>query len=175
MIAAKKKFDEHDRQKVIVAIEQHFGISLKKIGSYRKYLSDQHGRRYIVLGGYEDWHGISRNIFDEEEATLGDTTLIIGKRSKTHIEIYSGSFQPLLDSKAHLAKTEDQYVFNLQSSTSGITVREVPNLRLRRLGEAKYSLEENQTERKEHEITALIERLSPKKRQELFQSLKERW
>jgi hypothetical protein len=147
---------------------------LKKIGSYRKYLRDQDGRRYIVLGGYEDWHGIPQKIFEAKKATPGDTTLVIGKRSKVHINIYSGSFLPLTDSKALLSKTDDEYVFNLQTSTNGITVREVPNIQLRKLGEAQYSQEEKQAGRKDREISTYLEHLSPQERQELIELLKER-
>ena len=169
----KAKFDEDDRRRVIAAIEKRFSVSLLAIGSYRKYLRDDRGRRYIVLGGYEEWHGIPKKIFESEKAAPADTILVIAKRSKAAIEIYSGPFRPLLDHRDVLPKTAKEYVFNLRSSTSGLSVREVPSLLLRRLDEARYSLEEKQSETKARQVAALVERLSPSERAELIQRLKE--
>jgi hypothetical protein len=169
----KKKFDEDDRRRVIAVIEQHFGISLKAIDSYRKYLRDEHGSRYIVLGGYEDWHGIPRKIFAAEEASPADTTLIIAKRSKTAIDIFSGPLRPLLDRKDDLPKTNHEYVFNLSFGANGLKVREAPNLVLRRLDETRYSVEEKQAEIRAREIAALVGGLSTAERAELIRRLKE--
>lgn len=171
-MTAKKKFDEDDRRRVIAVIERHFDISLRAISSFRKYLRDEQGRRYIVLGGYEDWHGISRRIFALEEASPADTTLIIAKRTKAAIDIFSGPFRPLLDHKHDLPKTDTQYEFNLCSGINGLTVREVPNLVLRRLGETDYTVEEKQAEIRNREVAALLDRLSPTERAELIQRLK---
>ena len=61
------KFDEQDRKKVISEVEKHFNVNLSRVGSRRKYLEDSSHKSYWVIGGYEDWHGIPPDMFEQEE------------------------------------------------------------------------------------------------------------
>jgi len=168
------KFDEDDRKRVIAAIENHLGVTLRPIGSRRKYLRDENGRRYLVLGGYDHWHGIPRSIFRDEEATPGDTLLVIAKRYRDDIDIYVGPFQPLLKNKARLPTTvNDQYVFNLRPVTQGFLIKEVPSLVLSQIGETKFTRDEKAGDRRFRQAVAMLDRLSPEERAELLRKLQE--
>lgn len=168
------KFDEDDRKHVISAIENHYGVRLNPIGRRRKYLRDESGRRYLVLGGYDHWHGIPRSIFRDEEGNPGDTLLVIGKRYRDDIDIYVGPFQPLLKNRARLPTTSsDQYVFNLKPVTHGFVIAEVPSLALSQIGGAKFTPDEKAGQKRFNQAVAMLDRLSPKERGELLRKLKE--
>ena len=105
-MSSKPKFDENDRRQVIAAVERHLGVRLVALGSRRTYLKDENGHRYIVLGGYGDWHGIPPEIFAAEEGRCDEATLVIAKRYEEEIEIYMGSFSLLLRHKRDLRVSE---------------------------------------------------------------------
>jgi hypothetical protein len=71
------KFDEYDRREVISKLENCLQVKLSPIGRRHKYLRDTNGRRYCILGGCGDWHGIPEEIVKEEENLGGDSVLVI--------------------------------------------------------------------------------------------------
>ena len=160
--------------RVIEAIENHFSVTLRPIGSRRKYLRDENGRRYLVLGGYDHWHGIPRSVFRDEEANPGDTLFVIAKRYRDDIDIYVGPFQPMLKNKGRLPTTvNDQYVFNLRPVTRGFVVKEIPTLVLSQIGGTKFSPDDKVGNQKSREVAAALDRLSPEERAELLRKPKE--
>jgi hypothetical protein len=168
------KFGEDDRGRVIAAVEDHYRVTLKPIGSRRKYLRDENGRRYLVLGGYEHWHGIPCSIFDAEERDPGDTLLVIAKRYRDDIDIYAGPFNPLLKNKSRLPTTvNDQYVFNLRPVTRGFVIKEVPSLALTQIGETKPKRDEKAGDRRFRKAVEMLDQLSHEERAELLRRLRE--
>jgi len=77
----------------------------------------------------------------------------------------------LLNCKAHLPKTDNEYTFNLRPVSTGLVVREAPNLVLEKLGGAKYSPEEKLANKKAQDLVTLANRLSPAEREELIRLL----
>lgn len=132
---ATYKFSEDDRKQVISKVESVYGLKLSRIENYRKYLQDNSGQRYIILGGYGDWHGIDKNIFFEEEKGRNNTLLIIAKCSPNHIDIYSGNFSIILNNKKRLTVTGDgrQYEFNLITRPDRLLLREIPSMVLNKI------------------------------------------
>ena len=61
------KFDNLARLRVIDAVHEHFDVTLKRVGRRYKWLRDESGRNWWVLGGKDDWHGIPEDMMEHEE------------------------------------------------------------------------------------------------------------
>ncbi len=163
------KFDEHDRKKVIAEVEVHFGVQLSTVGSRHKFLEAKDGRTYWVLGGYEDWHGIPPDMFEEEERRRTNGVLVVAKRYPNRIDVYSGPLQPLIESKGTLSHTQKgEYQFNIHIRGSHLFVKEVQGLSLTKLAEAPYSAQEKDSDKKAKELAAIFDELSPDEQRELL-------
>jgi len=166
------KFDEHDRKKVISEVEDHFGVQLSPVGSRRKFLESEDGKTFWVLGGYEDWHGIPPEMLEEEKCRSTNGVLIVAKRYKNRIDIFSGPLQPLIENKKKLSHTKKgDYQFNINIRGNHLFIKEIQDLSLAKLGEAQYSGEQKDSEKKVQEIKAVLSKLSPEERRELLEKL----
>ncbi len=166
------KFDEHDRRKVISEVEGHFGVHLSPVGSRRKFLEDEVGRTFWVLGGYEDWHGIPPEMIEEEERRSTNGVLVVAKRYKNRIYVYSGALQSLIEHKDMLSHTQKgDYQFNISVRGNHLFIKEVPGLILAKLGEAQYSGEEKDSDKRIQEFKAIFAKLSPEDQAELLKKL----
>lgn len=166
------KFDEHDRKKVISEVEEHFGVQLSRVGSRRKFLESEGGKTFWVLGGYDDWHGIPPEMVDEEKCRNTNGVLVVAKRYNNRIDIFSGPLQPLIDNKGMLSHTKKgEYQFNINIRGNHLFIKEIQGLSLVKLGEAQYSEEEKDSEKKVQEIKAVLSKLSPEERRELLAKL----
>jgi hypothetical protein len=135
----KLKFDETDRRQVITAIEEHYKIRLTPVGNRRKHLHDEQGRTYWVLGGYENWHGISAEMMEADEKLYADGTLVIAVKKLGKIDLYIGPLLPLIKSKRTLSHTENgAYQFNIQIQGDKLTIKEVQKYNLVRFGTTRY-------------------------------------
>lgn len=131
----KHKFDETDRDKVISEIERHFDTKLSRFGRRKKVLQDPSGKSYWILGGYDDWHGVTSDMVKEEETRATDGVLVIAKRHKTTIDIFVGPLRPLIANSPNLSHVQKgDYQFNISIRGNSMTIREVPELMLRKLG-----------------------------------------
>ncbi len=92
-----ERFNEKDRQYAVRIVENKLQVRLRSIGRWRKYFCDQRGKRYIILGGHGDWHGISKKIFLEEENgkvhNPSVTSLYVAKMYSDKMVIFSGLFE----------------------------------------------------------------------------------
>jgi hypothetical protein len=127
------EFDEKCRRRVVRELQRHFRVDLKKIGRLRKYLVDNKGVRYIVLGGVEYWHGIPQSIFRDEESAAGETVLVIATLDGNSLDIFVGPFRPMLEHRGRLSVYEDHYVFHLHRFTTRLLLREIPSLELKQI------------------------------------------
>ena len=166
------KFDETDRRKVIAEIESHFGVKLSPVGSRRKYLQDQNKRTFWIFGGYEDWHGIPSEMMEAEEKRNSDGILVIAKRGRIKIVIYTGPLLPLIKSKQTLSHTKKgEYQFNIRERGDLLFINEVPKLHLSKLGVAAYSTDEKTSDKNMEKVEAIIRNLSPEKTNQLLEEL----
>ena len=125
------KFDEQDRKKVISEVEKHFGVHLSRVGSHRKFLEDSSHRTFLVLGGYEDWHGIPPDMLEEEEKRNSNGVLVVAKRHTNSIDVFSGPLQTLIDNKSKLSHTQKgNYQFHIHILGSHLFIKEIPSLSL---------------------------------------------
>lgn len=167
------KFDETDRRKVIAEIESHYQVKLTRVGTRRKYLQDQNKRTFWVFGGYEDWHGIPAEMMEAEEKRNADGVLVVAKRGRTRIDIYTGPLLPVIKNKKNLAHTQKgEYQFNIRQRGNSLTINEVPGLHLSALGTASYTTEEKATDKAFEEIETIFgKKLSPGAREKLLAEL----
>ena len=101
------KFSQSERREVIERLQVALGVALRPIGSRSKYLEDENGRRYLLLGGYGDWHGIPKEVVEtEERSKTQGTLLVVAKRYEDRMEVYSGPLAPLLRAKDKLTITK---------------------------------------------------------------------
>jgi hypothetical protein len=166
----KHKFDEIDRGKVIAEVERHFGTKLSRVGKYRKFLQDPSGKSYWVFGGYEDWHGISSEMLQEEQERASDGVLVVAKRHKSTIDIYIGALEPLIANSHDLSHTQTgDYQFNIAVRGSSITIKEVPGLTLEKLGASQEV--GHAVSPKLRVAEAMLAKLSPEERTRLLAEL----
>jgi len=169
---SKIKFDETDRYQVIKEIESYFGVKLSPVGSRRKYLQDQNKRTFWVFGGYDDWHGIPSEMMEAEEKRNADGILVIAKRGRNKIVIYTGALLPLIKSKHTLSHTQKgEYQFNIRERDGFLIINEVPKLRLSKLGSAASSIEEKESDKNVKELEAIFSSLSPEKKNQILEKL----
>ena len=113
---ATKKFDELDRKTVIRELEKALDVELRPVGRRRKYLEDQSGRRYLLFGGYGEWHGFSQKIADQEvEYGRADSLLVVVRRFGDSLEVSIGPLVALIKNREKLHKTQAaEFNFNVQ-------------------------------------------------------------
>ena len=166
----KSKFNERDRDHVITEIEAHMDVRLERVGNYRKFLQDNSGRSFWVFGGYEDWHGITSSMMDEELRRDTDGVLVVAKRQRSSIAVFHGTLRPLIAARRELSHTQTgDYQFNVAIRGNSMTIKEVVGLTLRRLGDMQdVGLAQSARVAK---LDALIEKMSPDERRQLLARL----
>ena len=118
---ATNRFDSLDRNRVIRAVEEYYGVKLEKVGRRRKWLQDESGRNWWILGGYGVYHGVPEEMMEAEQKALTAGMLIIAARKLTDIDIFSGSAEKLCKNRNRLyraGKTTGDYQFNIHTSGS---------------------------------------------------------
>lgn len=169
------KYDEYDRKRVIRDIEETLGVRLSRVGTRRKYLRDEVGVSYWVFGGYENWHGIPPDMMQAEAESDSDGVLVIAKRKKNEISIFSGPLRPLVNNQDGLAHTKrGDFQFNVRILGRHMFIAEVPDLVLTELGEASYTDHDKVGDKRVAEIKALMEKMSPEARRKVLDDLKSR-
>lgn len=71
------KFGNLECERVIEAIQTHYGVTLCKVGQRPKWRRDESGRSWWVLGGRKDWHGIAAEMMDDEVAASIEGLLVV--------------------------------------------------------------------------------------------------
>lgn len=129
------KFNENDRSITISQVQTHFAVKLSRVGSQHKVLQDMFGRIYWVLGGYQEWHGISQAMLSAAIARKAEDVLVIAKRGRKEIESFYGPLQPLLSNYEALSHTEKgDYHFHISITDGVLTIVELPGFSLRTMG-----------------------------------------
>jgi hypothetical protein len=166
------KFDEIDREKVVSEIEKYFKINLTRFGRRKKYLSDQNGKSYWVLGGYDNWHGIPPDMLSEEKRKSTNGVLVVAKRYTSKIDIFVGSLQKLIDNEKSLCHTQDgDYQFNVTTRNDCLLVKEIDGLVLMKLGGSAYSQEEKAQDSNNIKTKTIIRRLSVDEKKQLVEEI----
>lgn len=160
-----QKFDQLDRDRTIMAVQDHFGVTLSRVGSRPKYLVDEAGIPYLVLGGYDDWHGIPKDIFaDARQRPAGK--LIVAKRLPSKICVYCGPLSKLVETEHKLstnAAGDRQFVLGWTNRHPHM--KEIRDLHLQLLKEIDYPNEAKEKDRRSKELRKILAALSPEQRE----------
>ena len=170
---ATKKFGNLDRNRVIRAVEEYYDVKLEKVRRRPKWLQDESGRNWWVLGGYGDYHGVPEDMMEAELQALIAGILIIAERKLPDIEIFSGSVEKLCKNRNRpyrAGKTTGDYQFNIHTSGSRLMVtgvKTVPIVRLERIDSFSYSEEDKAQDRKLGKLKDMLNKLSDVERKEV--------
>ena len=139
------KFGNADRNLVIAELEKIFSTKLKpiQIMNSRKYLRADDGRRYCIVGGVGNWHGIHEAIFEIESLAPSNSALIVASKLRSKIDIFLGPLDVLVLHSDQLTHTKASlFEFNLRQRGNKLVIREVPNLILEKIGEIELDSQE---------------------------------
>jgi hypothetical protein len=170
----RTKFDETDRRAVIDALTRCHDVRLTPVGRRRKWLRDNAGRSYWVLGGYEEWHGIPEEMMDAEVSSPSGGFIVIAMRQKSAMEIFIGPVAPLVSARASLrraSKTTGDYQFTFKKRGAHLVIEQAPNVNLTELTAFSFDESEKDSVARYREVEKLIDALSDEERKELFRKL----
>lgn len=154
---------------IIREIQERHDNYLTRVGRYRKLLRDESGRYYCVLGGQEDYFGISEGIVEEVKEEARQGYLLIGVKMQDRIEVYGDSFGPVVGNLDELIYTnKGDYQFHTSRRTGRLCIREVEEWCL------DLSFEVSLSRDKFDELRSKIGELSKDEREELLERLREK-
>jgi len=164
-----KKFSETDRRRVIKHLEEFLNIKLTPIGRSRKYLSGSDGRKYCILGGYGEWHGVPSEILTQDHAGAARTNIIVARLLTDRIELFLGPIEHLFNNKNLLPlNKQDEYQFHIKKvAADRMYINELPDFYLSKIYEFLYGSSDRNIARLED----IIKTLSPEDREEVLSRL----
>ena len=169
---AQSKFDETDRRAVIDALSHHFGVRLARVGRRRKWLRDDAGHSYWILGGYGEWHGLPEDMMDAEVSSPSDGFIVIAMRQRSVMEIFIGPLAPLVAARPKLyraSKTTGDYQFTFKKRGACLIINQVPSASLSDLTGLSFDDTEKDSLKRFQEVEKLIGALSEDEREELLE------
>ncbi|MDE0149587.1 MAG: hypothetical protein OXM58_14540 [Rhodospirillaceae bacterium] len=163
------KFDDLDRDRVVKEIEERCRVALEKAGRRPKWLRDDSGRNWWVLGGQANWHGIPEEMIQNERRAQVEGVLVIADRKRASIDVFKGPLGPLVSASDGFRRPSGDYSFNVKICGDRMWIKEAPNAVLHRLDTIPYSAEDKERDRKLNEFQKLISGMTP----EQFKQLRE--
>ncbi len=173
MGTTKGKFDKLDRERVIEAIQRHYGVSLERVGKRNKWLRDAKGRNWWVLGGSDGWHGLPEEMMRDAQQNQNEGMLVIAWKEGTRIDVFVGPLGPLVDARGRLSRSETtkDYQFTVETHGEWLRCRKVPNLALKKIDTFTYSADDREQDRNRNEARKLLEGLSSDELAEVLATL----
>ena len=170
MKQAATKFDNLDRKRVTDAVQEHYGVKLGIVGRRPKWLRDESGRTWWILGGVAGWHGIPKEMMEhEKEAQLGGILVIADRRLRS-IEVFVGEMSQLVNSRDKLYPTKTgAYQFTVKVRGDIMQFVQVPAVVLERIVSIPHSDEDREQVRRVSEFKKTIARLSRNELKELLE------
>ena len=159
---AAVKFDNLDRKRVIDAVQEHYGVKLDKVGQRPKWLRDESGRTWWILGGVADWHGIPKEMMEHEKEAQREGMLVIAEKKRTSMEVFVGPLNQLVSSRDKLFQTEKTGVYQFTVKIKGDLMQcaQAPSVVLERITRILHSDEDRERERRVKEASRMIAGLS---------------
>jgi len=174
---SEKKFDNIDRKRVIRVVEDYFKVKLSKIGRRSKWLQDDVGRNYWILGGYGEWHGIPEDMMNAEIEASTEGVLVVAIRKKNSMDIFAGGVDELVTGKAQLyraSKTTGDYQFTYETKGNHLILKQLPIFSLEKINSLSYEIEEKKKDIAVNEVKKLLDGMSKEERTQLLQSIDEK-
>ena len=159
------KFDNLDRNRVIGAVQDHFSVKLEEVGRRSKWLQDESGRRWLVLGGIADWHGVPEEMMEYEIQARSEGMLVVAQKKRTYIEAFSGPLRPLFSARDKLYRAAQpnggyQYQFTVQVSRDRLLCVQAQNVVLERFTAIPWSAEDKEQARAMNELEKIVKTMS---------------
>ena len=109
-----EKFDSIDRARVVSYLEEKFSIRLRRIDNRGKYQVDQDGTRYVIFGGYRNWHGIPDAIIEDLESCNAKAIMVVALIDGAAMRIFAGPMEKFMLSVHTLNRLgDDKYDFHV--------------------------------------------------------------
>ena len=142
MKKSSEKFNNFDRRPVIDAIHAKFDVTLTPVGKRQKWLQDESGRNWWVLGGKKDWHGIPEEMMKDEEQARIEGRLVIAQLKTRSLEAFCGRLAPFVNARNEFSRAplggENQYQFMVRSCGDCLRIDKI-NVELKRFDRIPYS------------------------------------
>ncbi len=161
------KFDNLDRGHVVREIEERCGVTLKKVGRHFKWLRDESGRNWWVLGAQDNWHGVQEVMIEDERRAQVGGVLVIADRKHASIDVFKGPLEPLVSASDGFRRPSGNYSFNVKICGDRMWVKEAPDAVLHRSDTIPYSAEDKERDRKQNEFQKLVSAMTPEQLKQL--------
>ena len=170
---AAVKFDNLDRKRVIESIEEYYGVKLDKVGQRVKWLREDSGKAWWVLGGIGDWHGIAEEMMEREKEAPIEGMLVIAEKKRTSIEVFAGPLNQLVSSRDELFRTKETGAYQFTVKVRGDLMQcvQAPAVVLERILSIPHSDADRERERRTGEASKMIAALSPEELNDLLHLL----
>ena len=171
-----ERFGNLERERVIKAIQAHYGVTLHQVGQRPKWRRDETGRNWWVLGGREDWHGIPAEMMDDEIAASTEGMLVIAQKKVDSIDAFAGTLGPLVDARGEFYRVgntagNDQYQFTVEIRRGRMQCVQAPTV-LKRFATFAYSALDRERDRNWHALMKDVAAMSDEERARLIEKLK---
>ena len=173
---ARVKFDEIDRRAVIDELVRRLGVQINRVGRRRKWLRDDSGRKYWVLGGYADYHGIPEEMMDAEVADPSGGCVVIAMRRHSDMEIFLGPLEPLVAARRKLYRANrstGDYQFTFKRRGNRLFLDQDSSVILSSLASFSFDETENKSKKHVEEVAKLFAKLPRDKQRELLKKFEE--
>ena len=117
-----KRFSKFARKVLIQAVEQHHGVQLKRVKGFDRWLLDESGRNWWVLGG-ELFHGISEKMMHDEYKSKSGGKIVVGLwEDNKRIKAFAGSICPLIKVRNQFKAGDGDYKLNFKEKGSDLVL-----------------------------------------------------
>ncbi len=164
----KEKFDDLDRRRVKETTEKHFRVKLKKVKKSEKWLRDNSGTNWILMGGVGNFHGMAKEIVDNEREAESEGKLIIALKKTQKIELFTGSLKPIVQAanSGNLRDPRGKRDYKLNMRIKGKHMVCTKDARI--VLEYFSTIQHSQKDREMEAIKLEIEKSTPAERKEIL-------
>ena len=173
------KFDNLDRDLVLHEIQKHYAVKLQQVGGRSKWLKEESGRSWWVLGGRENergkyWHGIPEEMMEDETRAQDDGMLVIAEKHLTSIEAFAGPLGRLVSARDTLYRarqTSGDYQFTVKANGPRMQCDQAPNVVLSSFATIPCSAEDRERARARNAFLKAVAAMSPEDQAALLNEL----
>ncbi len=131
-----EKFTDADRRLVLEELEKIQKTKLTQVKPSRKLFVDENKIPFLIFGGKEDWHGLTKNGMKDLHNYNKEGALVVVKKFKTKLEVCVGSLSVFISNKEKLSKTKSGgFQFHCITTEDGLYVEEIPDLYCNKVAE----------------------------------------
>ena len=168
-----EKFDSIDRARVVLHLQAKFSIRLKRIDNRGKYQVDQDGMRYVIFGGYGNWHGIPDPIVEDLESCDAKATMVVAFVDGATMRIFADPMDEFMLSVHSLNRPgDDKYDFHVSDCGDCAKIIELPEVTLGLCDEIPHTSVDRDRVAKKLKAEQAVSKLSDAEKEQLLQELR---